>query len=75
MAKQCCVDTWNKVAEDEPVFILRGQDKLALRVIETWITNAASAGVPASKIARAQQHFDDVARFQKQHPNRVKLPD
>ena len=42
--------TWNKVGMDEPVFILRAQDRLARLVILDWIDRARRIGVNLRKV-------------------------
>lgn len=76
MPKQCCIDMWDlKIAADEPVFILRGQDTMAPDVISEWIRLALLAGVNPDKVQRAREHFVDMIKFQQEHPERIKLPD
>ena len=58
-----------RIGEDEPVFILRAQDKLAEPTIELYRLLAASHGQP---IADAVQK--EVERFRKWRGNR-KMPD
>jgi hypothetical protein len=73
--RACCKETVAKVAEDEPVFTLRGQDKLAAMAVKAWILAAEEAGVSADKLTRARAHLTDIETFQREHPGRVKLPD
>lgn len=75
MPKECCIETWGKVADDEPVFIIRGKDILAEQPIRNWIQGARIAGVGEDKIARAESHLADILEFQRDHPDRCKIPD
>lgn len=75
MPRQCCKDTWEKIPDDEPVFIIRGQDLLAQSAIAKWIEEAERLGVNEEKVARARRHLLDVIGFQSKHPVRCKLPD
>lgn len=75
MAKDCCKELWARVPDDEPVFTIRGKDKLAEYAVEAWIGEAVRAHVDPDKIAQAREHLLDIKRFQKEHPDRVKLPD
>lgn len=75
MPKQCCKDTWEKIPDDEPVFIIRGKDKLAPRVMLLWLDAARDAGVNEDKLARVGEHLAAVIEFQEQHPERCKIPD
>lgn len=43
----------SRVAEDEPIFVLRAKDQLAEKAIEAWIHYAVVEGVPGKKIAEA----------------------
>jgi hypothetical protein len=43
-----------KAAEDEPVFILRAQDKLAAMLVRVWATSAHRCGCPDEKVAEAR---------------------
>ena len=38
--------TWNKAGNDEPLFILRAQDQLAVQAIEMYRDLAAKNGLP-----------------------------
>lgn len=41
--------------DDEPIFVLRAHDVLAVPTVNYWIDLAASVGVPADKLARARE--------------------
>lgn len=43
----------NKAAPDEPVFVLRAQDKLAPVLVRLWADLAASHGCPDTKVREA----------------------
>jgi hypothetical protein len=45
--------TWNKIPDDEPIFILRAQDKLAPALIYAWAHLAIDHGASADKYAEA----------------------
>ena len=76
MPTQCCKDTWDKIPDDEPVFIIRGKDLLALNAVGAWIENAQrSRKVPQDKIDRAQLHYKAIKDFHKDNPERCKMPD
>lgn len=76
MPTQCCKDTWNKIPDDEPVFIIRGKDLLAVGAVATWIESAQrSRKVPKDKIDRANEHYTAIKDFQKKYPERCKMPD
>jgi hypothetical protein len=75
MPKICCLNTWGKIPHDEPVFIIRGKDKLAADAVQAWIDSAEENGVNAEKIDLAQEHLEAILEFQADHPERCKLPD
>lgn len=61
---------------DEPIFILRGQDPLALVPIYTWIDLAEKKHVNEEKVNRAAQHAEEFQSFQRGEPDRMKqVPD
>lgn len=43
-----------KAADNEPVFVLRAQDKLAPMLVKLWADLAESRGAPAKKVADAR---------------------
>lgn len=75
MPKQCCINTWLKVGEDEPVFILRGNDALAPATIQAWLDLAEDSDVNAEKVNFAEKHLQDIKEYQEKNPDKVKLPD
>lgn len=48
--------TWNRTADDEPVFILVGRDEKAWRSVLNWAQEAEESDVNAEKVAEARQH-------------------
>lgn len=75
MPMQCCKDKWPTIPDDEPVFILRGKDKLAMQVVKVWMDLAREAGVNQGKMIRVREHFEAMERFSDEHPDRMKIPD
>lgn len=76
MPSQCCKDTWDKIPDDEPVFILRGKDLLAPQRVKAWIAAAVESDVvPDDKINGARCHYNDMIVFQKANKDRCKMPD
>lgn len=59
-----------KAAEDEPLFVLRAQDKLAPIVVKLWAELAAHHGAGLEKVHEAKR----LAFEMEQWPNR-KYPD
>jgi hypothetical protein len=63
-------DLIRKVPDEEPLFILRGQDLLAPEIVRAWADAAERAGVRSGKIAGARNLAKEMERW----PRR-KLPD
>lgn len=57
-------------ADNEPVFVLRAQDKLAPELVRRWAHEAELNGCPHGKIMRALETADAMENW----PNR-KFPD
>lgn len=75
MPSECCKETWFKIPDDEPVFIIRGKDLFALDIITLWVMLATAADVNVDKLRRAEQHLEAVEAFQAKYPERCKIPD
>ena len=67
--------TFNRAAEDEPIFILRAADLLSPAAIEAWIAEARSAGVCAEKLEGARRHVTAVRQYQYIRPECCHVPD
>jgi hypothetical protein len=48
-------ETLRKVAADEPIFVLRAQDRFAPEVVRYWCDLAEGIGVSAGKVAEARE--------------------
>jgi hypothetical protein len=59
--------------DDEPLFILRAQDRLAAPLVWLWAELAHRLGVP--KALEATAIAEDMNRWGRTHPDRVKWPD
>ncbi len=59
-----------KAADNEPVFILRGQDRLSASLVELWANLALEHGCDGAKVADAQ----NLAAAMRRWPTR-KFPD
>jgi hypothetical protein len=60
---------------DEPLFVIRAQDNLALVTIDDYASNCEDSGCDPShlsNIMNARQAVDD---WQQSNPDKVKLPD
>jgi hypothetical protein len=62
------------IPEDEPIYILRAQDKFSAGVITAHRSTAESAAKP-EWASRVQREIDDFRFFQQKNPERVKVPD
>lgn len=67
------VDTENKIPEDEPCFLLRGQDSLAPKLLLMWAMELRLNGGDVSMAIEAEAHAQEMLRWQKDH--KVKTPD
>jgi hypothetical protein len=52
-----------KAADNEPVFILRGQDKFAPLLVRMWVQLALLHGCDGEKIEEAAYLADDMERW------------
>lgn len=43
-----------KIPNNEPLFLMRGQDRLAPNLVDYWGGAAAARGAPAAKVAEAR---------------------
>jgi len=75
MPTECCKKFYARIPEDVPIFTLVAWDLLALEAIQQWLLKARDKGVSEEKIAKAQQHFDAIALWQRENPSLCKLPD
>lgn len=65
-----CIEYLKKLPPDEPVFLLRAQDALAVEAVERWAIRARAAGVNNHKVNGANA----VAEEMLQWPTR-RMPD
>jgi hypothetical protein len=80
LAKQERIDAANgkgclgKAADDEPVFILRAQDKIMAAALHVWIDEMVSyRGNAHPKVVEAKELLDKVRKWQAENP--TKYPD
>ena len=65
--------TWNRTADDEPIFILCARDVCAPLTVLDWVERASRAGVAMGKLREA---FEQAIAMQKRQAERgSKLPD
>lgn len=67
---------------DEPLFLLRGQDKAAPRAIADdvdgeadYLAASRAAGAGPEHLQAVQRAADEMRAWQSEHPDRVKAPD
>jgi len=65
----------SKVAEDEPVFIIRAADKCAPYMVQVWTSFAMMMGADPEKIIGAFKIGADMQQWQNKNPDKVKVPD
>ena len=58
-------------ADDEPIFVLRAQDKLASAAVRYWAARADSCGVPQAKVTEAFELSRKMDEWAKDHPTKV----
>lgn len=65
----------SKTAIDEPVFVLRAQDKLAPDLIDSWARRIEAIRGRSKKTIEALELAQDMKDWQRTHPDKVKIPD
>jgi len=65
-------DPENKIPENEPVFLLRGQDKFAPALLLRWASKLRLEGGQPEMARMVEDHAQLMIEWQK---NKVKLPD
>ena len=68
------VPCYDKAADDEPLFVLRGSDPAAANTVRAWAQLARSMGHRHEKVAGAEQDARDIEEWQAANPDRVKKP-
>lgn len=61
------------IPEDEPVFLLRGQDIVAPQTVEFWAQFAEEAGAAPDIVSAALRQAREMKNWQKEHG--YKVPD
>jgi hypothetical protein len=60
--------------EDEPIFVLRGQDCVAPRAVGAWTCFAQEAGADGPTVGSGIHTEDEMRRWQDKYPSRVRVP-
>lgn len=63
------------IPDDEPIFILRAQDKSTPQVINQYADTSLTNGSPSEHAAAARRIATDMRDWQASHPDRVKAAD
>ncbi|MBS3742574.1 MAG: hypothetical protein KGY74_10680 [Candidatus Cloacimonetes bacterium] len=66
-------DPEGKIPEDEPVFILRGQDVFAPNIVRAWIREMRYANADPKMIEKVEKLAEDMEDWQRNV--KCKLPD
>jgi len=64
-----------KVADDEPIFILRAQDRIAPTAVYNWAKVAKQFDCPRAKTDEAMSCHDDMVTWQVRYHDKAKFPD
>lgn len=67
------VDTAGLIPDDEPVFLLRGKDPLAPRIVLIYAMELRLMGGDPYMASNLEKHAQDMIRYQKEHG--TKIPD
>jgi hypothetical protein len=62
------------IPDDEPVFLLRAQDRLSVQAIEAYMRLCQVNGCPSPHLEALDEVFLAFVNWQGQHPRRVKIP-
>lgn len=66
-------DPQGRIADDEPVFLLRAKDKIAPTIVRAWAKHLKANGGDAATANRAMEWAKEMERWQK--ANQCKMPD
>ena len=59
------------IPDDEPVFLIRGQDRAAIPAAEAWCEAAEALGADQGIIDTVRRHIELVREWQATHPTKV----
>jgi hypothetical protein len=63
--------TGERIPDDEPIFVLRAKDRLAVRILTAYFSAIEDPEHARAVAAR----LEDFKRFSREHPERMKDPD
>lgn len=76
MSKYGRITAENKeIPEDEPLFIVRGKDRLAPALIEKYANLAEDYGASEEFVNEIWSLYWEMKDWQHAHPDRIKVPD
>ena len=62
------------VPDDEPVFIMRGRDCIALPVLAQYIILAGQTGTPPDRLEQLYEVMRGFLQYRATRPNTIKVP-
>jgi hypothetical protein len=68
-------DFTGKFPVDEPLFLLRGQDKYATDAVDEYLFSVKQGNAPEEFIGQVEQARGSFYDFESAHRDRMKLPD
>lgn len=68
-------DPENIIPEDEPVFLIRGQDPAAPNAVREYANQAAKQGASDAMIGACIRQATAMEQWQAEHPSTVHTPD
>ena len=68
------IGCWAKAGMDEPLFILRAQDKFAPSIVRDWADRAEEAGANPAKVREARSLANRMEAWARDHGG-AKVPD
>jgi hypothetical protein len=75
MPAKCCKEFYARIPDDVPVFTIVAWDTFAVDTVRYWLQLAEFRGVNPDKLFRSRKHLEAIDRWQKDHPEKVKIPD
>ncbi len=66
-------DPWGKIPHDEPVFLIRGQDRVGPLAVLAWAKLAEAIGAHPDIVSAAREQAGAMEKWHEDH--RIKMPD
>jgi hypothetical protein len=63
------------IGEDEPIFILRAQDKKSVKLLDSYLLLCQGSGCSGDHLEAIEENIKRFEDWQSQNPSAVKLPD